>query len=100
MVPSPYNPARAIARDFVDACKKAGNVQPNFSAMEGFLAAKVFAEGLKRGGKPTQDALISGLESINEQSFGGFQVNFTSTQHVASRFVELSMLTGDGRVRT
>ena len=61
VVPSPYNPARAIARDFVDACKKAGNVQPNFSAMEGFLAAKIFAEGLKRGGKPTRAALISGL---------------------------------------
>jgi ABC-type branched-subunit amino acid transport system substrate-binding protein len=100
VVPSPYNAARPIAREFVDAAKKAGNVQPNFSSMEGYLAAKIFAEGLRRGGKPNRESLISGLESINDQSFGGFAVTFSPTNHVASKFVELSMLTGDGRVRT
>jgi branched-chain amino acid transport system substrate-binding protein len=100
VVPSPYNAARPIAREFVDAAKKAGNVQPNFSSMEGYLAAKVFAEGLRRGGKPNRESLIVGLESINDQSFGGFAVSFSPTDHVASKFVELSMLTGDGRVRT
>jgi len=100
VVPSPYNAARPIAREFVDAAKKAGNVQPNFSSMEGYLAAKVFAEGLRRGSKPNRESLISGLESINDQSFGGFAVTFSPTNHVASKFVELSMLTGDGRVRT
>ena len=100
VVPSPYNAARPIAREFVDAAKKAGNVQPNFSSMEGYLAAKVFAEGLRRGGKPNRESLIGGLESINDQSFGGFAVTFSPTNHVASKFVELSMLTGDGRVRT
>ncbi len=102
VMPSPYNPARAIAREFVDAVKKAGgDAQANFSSMEGYLAAKVFAEGLRRaGGKPTGDSLISALESIDNQQFGGFSVSFSSKNHVASNFVELSMLTGDGRVRT
>ena len=102
VMPSPYNPARAIAREFVDAVKKAGGeAQANFSSMEGYLAAKVFAEGLRRaGGKPTTDGLISALESIDNQQFGGFNVSFSSKNHVASSFVELSMLTGDGRVRT
>jgi hypothetical protein len=31
---------------------------------------------------------------------GGFDVSFSSSNHVASKFVDLSMLTGDGRVRT
>lgn len=100
VMPSPYNQSRAIAREFVEASKKTGNVQANFSSMEGYLAAKVFAEGLRRAAKPGRDALIAALESISDQSFGGFQVSFSSTSHVASRFVELSMLTGDGRVRT
>ncbi len=100
VVPSPYNAARPITREFADAVKKSGTVQANFSSMEGYLAAKIFAEGLRRGGKPTREALISGLESINDLSFGGFQVAFSPTNHVASKFVELSMLTGDGRVRT
>jgi ABC-type branched-subunit amino acid transport system substrate-binding protein len=103
VVPSPYNPARPIAREFADAVKAVGSkeVQANFSSMEGYLAAKVFVDGLKRaGGKPTRESLITGLENIGSQSFGGFAVSFGPGNHVASRFVELSMLTGDGRVRT
>ena len=37
---------------------------------------------------------------MGNQSFGGFSVSFSPSDHVASSFVELSMLTGDGRVRT
>ena len=102
VMPSPYTQARPITREFTEAVRKsAGQVTANFSSMEGYLAAKVLAEGIRRaGGKTNREALITGLESINNQSFGGFQVNFSPTDHVASSFVELSMLTGDGRVRT
>jgi hypothetical protein len=31
---------------------------------------------------------------------GGFAIHLSAGNHVASSFVELSMLTGDGRVRT
>ncbi|CAN7452833.1 ABC transporter substrate-binding protein [Polaromonas sp. LjRoot131] len=102
VMPSPYNAARPIAREFVDAVKAAGgNAQANFSSMEGYVAAKVLVDGLKRGGgKISRESLISGLESMGSQSLGGFSVSFSPTDHVASSFVELSMLTGDGRVRT
>ena len=63
------------------------------------VAAKVFAEGLRRAARPSREGLIAALEGINED-FGGYRVNFGAGQHVASRFVELSMLTGDGRIRT
>ncbi len=101
VVPSPYNPARPITREFVAATRQgSASVQANYSSMEGYLAAKVLAEGLRRTGtKPTRDALVGALESINED-FGGFRVAFGAGKHVASQFVELSMLTGDGRVRT
>ena len=100
VMPSPYNPARPVSREFVAAAKQQGRVQANLSSMEGYLAAKLFTEGLKRaGGKPTREALIAALESINED-FGGYRVSFGPGNHVASKFVELSMLTGDGRVRT
>jgi ABC-type branched-subunit amino acid transport system substrate-binding protein len=69
--------------------------------MEGYMAAKVIAEALKRGpAKTSRDGLIAALESMGNESFGGFTVSFSPTDHVASKFVELSMLTGDGRVRT
>ncbi len=102
VMPSPYNPARPIAREFAEAVKAVGTaVQANFSSMEGYLAARVFVEGLRRAGaRSTREALITGLEGIGSLSMGGFSVNFSSNDHVASSFAELSMLTGDGRVRT
>jgi len=102
VMPSPYNTARPIAREFVDAVKAAGkDAQANFSSMEGYVAAKVLVDGLKRGGaKISRESLIAGLEGMGGQSLGGFSVSFSPTDHVASSFVELSMLTGDGRVRT
>ena len=77
-------------------------MQANFSSMEGYLAAKIVTEGLRRAGarSGSREGLIQGIEAIGSQSLGGFQVNFSAANHVASSFVELSMLTGDGRVRT
>ncbi|KLN57030.1 ABC transporter substrate-binding protein [Variovorax paradoxus] len=102
VVPSPYNPANAITREFSEAVKKAGaGASANFSSMEGYLAAKVLTEGLRRTpGKASRDGLIAGLESIDRQQFGGFEVSFSAKNHVGSKFVELSMITADGRVRT
>jgi len=103
VVPSPYYQANGITREFNEAVRKAGGgVRANFSSMEGYLAAKVLVEGLRRapGSKLSRDSLIAGLESIERQQFGGFEVSFSPKNHVASSFVELSMITGDGRIRT
>ena len=104
VVPSPYQPSRQITREFLEAIRKGGDkVQPNYSSMEGYVAARVFAEGLRQaqaGGKITRESFITGTESIGNQVISGFPVSFSATSHAASKFVEMSMLTGDGRVRT
>lgn len=102
VMPSPYSGSRPIAREFLEAVKAAGGeAKANFSSIEGYVAAKILVEGLKRAGsKASRDSLIAGLESLGNQSIGGFSVSFGPNDHVASRFVELSMLTGDGRVKT
>ena len=104
VVPSPYQPSRQITREFLDAIKKAGDkVQPNYSSMEGFLAARIFTEGLRQAaatGKISRDSFISGMEGLGIQVISGFPVSFGPNDHTASSFVEMSMLTGDGRVRT
>jgi len=103
VVPSPSSPVRAVSREFLAAIKNGGNkVQANYSSMEGFLAARLFTEGLQReaGKNISRESLIRGLESLGRTQIGGFSVQLSPSSHVASNFVELSMLTGDGRVRT
>jgi ABC-type branched-subunit amino acid transport system substrate-binding protein len=101
VMPFPFSTTTPISREYLDAVRKAGgDAQPNYSSMEGYLAAKVLSEGLKRAGRnPTRDSLINGLESIQNADFGGFSVKFGPKDHVASRFVDLSMLTEDGKVK-
>ncbi|GAA6140268.1 ABC transporter substrate-binding protein [Hydrogenophaga sp. 5NK40-0174] len=101
VVPSPFSASKAISRDFHAAiAKSGGKVQANYSSMEGFMAARLFVEGLKKaGGRPTRESLIAGLEALQTFSLGGFNMSFDSSDHVATNFVEVSMLTGDGRVR-
>ncbi|HZY18432.1 MAG TPA: ABC transporter substrate-binding protein [Ramlibacter sp.] len=102
VMPSPYSLVRPISREFVDAVRKAGgDYQANFSSMEGYLAAKVMVEALRRGpAKPTSETLVASLEGLGTVNLGGFNITMSTTDHVASSFVELSMLTGDGRIRT
>ena len=101
VMPFPYSPTLPITREYLEAVRRAGGgAKPNYSSMEGFLAAKVFSEGLRRAGRnPSRDAVITALESIQRTDFGGFNVDFGARDHIASGYVDLSMLTGDGRVR-
>src|SRR5256885_3552654 len=102
VMPFPFSTTTAISREYLDAVHKAGpDAQPNYSSMEGYLAAKVFAEGLRRAGhSPPRDSLVAGPESIQNATVRGFNVHLGPQHHAGSPFVDLSMLTEDGRVRT
>ena len=101
VMPFPFSLTTPISREYLAAVQKAGgDNKPNYSSMEGYVAAKLFTEGLKRAGKaPSRDSLINALESVQSLDLGGFVVGYGARNHVASRFVDLSMLTDDGRVR-
>jgi branched-chain amino acid transport system substrate-binding protein len=101
VMPFPFSTTTPISREYLDAMRRGGvDAVPNYSSMEGYLAAKVVVEGLKRAGKnPNRDSFVNALESIQNTSFGGFNVNFGPRDHVASKFVDLSMITEDGKVR-
>jgi len=101
VMPFPFSTTTPIAREYREAVQQAGgNATPNYSSMEGYLAAKVFTEGLRRaGGSVTRETLVSGLEALQRFDAGGYQVSFSNRDHQGSGFVDLSMLTGDGKVR-
>jgi branched-chain amino acid transport system substrate-binding protein len=102
VVPSPYSATTPISREFIAAIAAHGKgVQANFSSMEGYLAARMVADGMQRAGpRLTRDTFINGLEAIGSTDYAGFSISLSSKDHVASHYVNKSMLTGDGRVRT
>lgn len=102
VVPSPYKTSHPLAREFQAALQKnSASLQPNYSSMEGYLAARVVGEALKSAaaaGRLQRDGLIAALDAMNGQQVAGFPIAFRP-QAGRPRFVELSMLTGDGKVR-
>ena len=60
VVPFPWGTAVPVVKEYQQLSEKAGFKDYNFSAIEGFLVAKVFVEGLKRAGKNlTRDTFIA-----------------------------------------
>ena len=101
VMPYPFSPKSLIGAEYLAAIKAANQPQlaPNYSGMEGFVAAKVLVEALQRAGRaPTSEALINAFESIQKLNLGGFSVDFSAQKHIGSRFVELSILTEKGGV--
>lgn len=100
VMPFPYSPATPISGEYLAALKDQRGVSPNYSGMEGFVAAKVFVEALKRAGRgASREAFIDAIGTLKDLNLGGFPLDFGPQKHAGSRFVELTLLTEDGRVR-
>lgn len=70
----------------------------SYAAMEGFVAAKVLVEGLRRAGRNlTREGFIQALEAMHKVDLGGLMVNYSETDHTGSEFVELTMIGRNGR---
>ncbi|MFO1217703.1 MAG: ABC transporter substrate-binding protein [Burkholderiaceae bacterium] len=99
VMPYPFAATSPLSDEFVKAAS-AAKVDLNYSSMEGYVAAKVLVEGLRRAGaNPTRDTLVAGLETMKDVNLGGFFVDFSPTKHTGSSYVDLTILTDDGRVR-
>jgi branched-chain amino acid transport system substrate-binding protein len=104
VMPYPYSPNYPVSAEFIEAVKTASiankDLSANYSSMEGFIAAKVFTEALRRAGRnPSREAFINAIASMQNFQLGGFNVNFGPNDHTASKYVDLTVLTDDGRVR-
>jgi ABC-type branched-subunit amino acid transport system substrate-binding protein len=98
VVPFPYIASSPIVREYQQRMTEAGHKDFDFSSMEGFLAAKVFTEGLRRAGRAlTRESLVTALESIREYNMGGFYVNYSPKSHEGSRFTDLTLIGRGGR---
>ena len=68
--------------------------------MEGYAAAKVLVEGLRRAGpKPTPKGLRDALEGMTSFDIGGLIVSYSATNHTGLDFADLSIIDAQGRFR-
>lgn len=99
IVPLPSNMSRPVVREFQQAWKAASvTLEPSHLALEGYINARIFVEALRRTGRSlTRSSFIDSTWNIKHLDLGGFAVNFNEDALNASRFVELTMVSRQGR---
>ena len=101
VVPDPASRALTVARDLQDDLKKFApkGIELNHTLLEGYIAGKVLAEGLKRAGpNPTRKKLREALESIRDYDAGGLFIRFSPKSHSGSDFLDITILSREGKV--
>ena len=89
-----------MVREYQELLKKyAPNEVINYTSFEEFVGAKVLVEGLRRAGpNPTRTKVVKALESMSDYDAGGITVSYSPSNRIGSRFVEVTVVSGTGRL--
>ena len=92
VVPFPWDPVMQVTKEH----QKEIGAAMSFTTLEGFIAAKVFVEGVRKAGKAlTREGLIGALENAGKIDVGGFEVQYSPESREGSKFVDLTMISRD-----
>ena len=96
--PNPQMVTSPIALEMQRLAKASATpVAISHQGMEGFAAAKVLVEGLRRAGRNlTRPGLVAALEGIREFDIGGLTLGYGPNDRTGTEYVELSMISRGG----
>jgi ABC-type branched-subunit amino acid transport system substrate-binding protein len=98
VVPLPFSESEPLVREYLKRIGGAGKA--SFASLEGYIAAAVFVEGLKKAGKlPTRESFIDALDKLGTIDVRGYRVKFSPDNHSGSSFVELTVLGSGGNYK-
>jgi ABC-type branched-subunit amino acid transport system substrate-binding protein len=98
--PNPANRVVPIIREFRNDFEKYGKVQgvPSHFNLEGYLAAKILVEAIRRSKDASGPGTLRGLEMLHDWDMGGYVVDFSPTKHNGSKFVDMSIIAASGEL--
>jgi len=102
VTPSPYTISSRLAKEFNDTVAKNEklDVPVSYAMMEGYITGKVIVEAVRRAGRTaTREGIVAALDSMDYYDMGGYAVGFKPSMHTGSKFVELSIISGAGKIR-
>ena len=92
-----------LIKELHDLMKVRGGGKPpeiTPAMVEGFAAAKVLVEGLRRASPdPTPAKLKNALEGLRKFDLGGLELTFSPTDHTGLEYSDLSIVDRDGHFR-
>ena len=99
VVPLPQSKSTAVLRYQELLPKFSLGEKPDFVSLEGYLAAQLLIEGLRRAGREfTTESLIDALEGMRGVDLGiGAPMSFGMSEHQASHKVWGTIIDGNGQ---
>ena len=101
VVPSPRSTAMPLIKEYLDVLNQTDQA-PSYESVEGYIAARSFAEGVRRsisdGGKPDRAGLQKAFNSMTDYDVGGFRVNLRPKKYESVRAIDLVSITPDGKI--
>ena len=74
--------------------------RPSPAMIEGFAAARVLVEALRRAGPhPTRRSVLAALDSMDDFDLGGLKVHYRESDHSGVHYADLSVIDERGRFR-
>lgn len=100
VVPNPAS-SLPVVKECAKALQDAGITEAMNSAhLEACIGAKVLTEAMRRSKKAGDaKALLASMATLGNYDTGGFSVTYGPNQHHGSKYAELGMVTGSGKLR-
>ena len=100
VMPPPATQTTRLSRELTRLLAAAEGGEASYAAMEAYASAKVLVEGLRRAGPAlTREGFVQALETMRRLDLGGLEIDFSPGKRSGSAYVDLSILTEDGKYR-
>jgi branched-chain amino acid transport system substrate-binding protein len=92
VMPFPWDSSIPVVKEYRKLLEEAKG-EPGWGTLEGYVAAKVMVEGLRRAGKRLErETFVRAMETLDAYDVGGFKVSFSPDSHSGSKFVDLTII--------
>lgn len=100
VVPNPHRGTHPLVREYRDLlAKRAPGAEPDFAEFEGFISGRLIVQALRRTGRDlTRDGFVKAMEAERLDGPGHYRIEFSPGSHAGSRYVNIVMMSADGRI--
>lgn len=102
VVPNPFFSPTPLMKEYQENMKRFASKGTQLSSLsfEGYIAAKILVEGIRRAGPIINGKTVkAGLEKLHNVDLGGLLMNYDPENHVALKFLDISVVGRDGRLQ-
>ncbi len=97
--PNERSAGTPMVKEALELARAKGQTELSPAALEGFAAAKVLVEALRRAGpRPTRARVLAALDGMRNFDLGGLEVSYSPQDHSGVDFADLSIIS-EGRFK-